>query len=194
MKIFKSVLLLSLLALMTACGSGSNTAGVVGSNPYGNTTYLSGTQTGYGQINHNAYSIPGGTKTLTPILVGTVSSYGTKVYSISQTVSAGDQIIVNANGSIMYGIGAILGGFGSSNSSGYLNGLKVAVDGQVLGTSLYATYNIPAAGTLSIEGLATIMNIAKTSKTNFTTTFGNGVMLAHCVSTSGAVMTCPAGY
>lgn len=194
MKVFKSVLLMTALGIFTACGSSNPSA--VGINPYAtaNSATFSGTQTGYGQTGYNTQNVPGGTKTLLPVLVGTVSSYGTKVYSVTQQVSAGDQIIVNAYGSVMYAIGTILGGFGSSNSSGYLSGLTVSVNGQTLGTSLHATYNVPAAGTLSLEGQASIMNIAHTAKTTFTTAFAGGVMIAHCVSTAGAPMPCPAGY
>ena len=197
MKIFNSVFMIAALGMFTACGS--NTPSNVGINPYAtsNGATFNGTQTGSGGYSSNGYNtqnVPGGTKTLIPVLVGTVSSYGTKVYSITQQVAAGDQIIVNASGSLMYAIGSILGGFGTSNSSGYLSGLTVSVNGQTLGTSLYATYNVPAAGTLSLEGQASILNIAHTAKTTFTTVFAGGVMIAHCVSTAGAAMPCPAGY
>ncbi len=191
------MLLVGALVTFTACGNGStNTAGVAMS-PYANTnlgTNGVGTQTGYGQTGYNTYSIPGGTKTLTPVLGGTMSSYGTKTYSISQPVTSGDQIMVSVNGSVMYAVGAILGGFGTTTTQGYLSALNVSVNGQLLGTSLYATYNVPAAGTLTIEGQASLMNIANTSRTNFTTTFNGGVYIARCVSTAGATMLCPAGY
>lgn len=190
MNMFKPLLILGALATLSACGSSNPTTAPLAVNPYA-TNYGGnyGTQTGYGST-----AIPGGSKTLTSVLTGTVNSYGTQVYSVSQNVVAGDQIIVNTNGSIMYAVGSILGGFGSTNSSGYLSGLKVSVSGYELGTSLNGTYNVPASGSLTLEGIATILNIAHTANTNYITTFTGGVYIAHCVNTAGAPMLCPAGY
>ncbi len=203
MKVFKVLALLSVVAGLSACGSSS--APIVGMNPYtGVNPY--GTQTGAGTI-----AVPGGTKSITPIVYGTIQVSGTQNLPQTIQVQAGDQIIVNANGAQVTGnkISSILGGVIPTNSqeSGYMSALQVAVNGQILGTGTSAQYTVAQSGTVSLAFDWQPLISMGTSNVNFAVSFNSaqsvytgggllygGVYLGRCTSTAGQAMNCPAGY
>jgi len=148
-----------------------------------------------------------GTRTITPIVYGVASTYGTK--NLSQTANAqpGDLIVVNAGGAMVAGdkTGSILGGIIPTNIglSGPLSALHVSVNGVSVSSSAASTV-IPVTGQGGVVNLAfdsNIVNNLGTTNVYFNVDFRNaygynsiisygGVYLVHCLNASGVATNC----
>lgn len=169
MKLFKSLSILGIVALVSACGSSNQPASTF-SNGYAQTGVYPNTVTPNGQGTYNQLC---GSKLGTQVLGGVVYTYGT--YNLSQTaqVSAGDVVIVQAQGAIVQSTSST---FIPVSTSCALSGLRVKLNGATIGSGSAAQYNITQTGTLTFEGEWWAGGSSGTHSINFN---GGGVMVCH---------------
>jgi hypothetical protein len=193
MKLFKILGLMAVVGGLSACGA--NQPASIAYNPYsGNNInnpynpYNPGTGQG-----SNTYAVPGGTKTLTPVINGGAMVYGSQNFSETAQVQAGDQIVVNAASNVVYAR-KIIGGILNINVQSQMTALNVSINNQVVGSGLAAQYNVSQAGTLKLSFNYLTQSLYNESDMQFQIQMMGGVFIGRCKDTAGQPMTCPSGY
>jgi hypothetical protein len=192
MKLFKILGLMAVVGGLSACGTQQPSS--ISYNPYSgnniNNPY-NPYNPGGGQ-GSNTYAVPGGTKTLTPVLNGGALVYGSQNFSETAQVQAGDQIVVNAANNVVYAR-KIVGGVLNINVQSTLKALNVSINDQLVGSGLAAQYNVSQAGTLKLSFNYLTESWYNERDMQFQIMMG-GVFIGRCKDNAGQPMTCPSGY
>jgi hypothetical protein len=190
MKLYKILGLIAVVGGLSACGTQQPSS--ISYNPYSNGGNINNPYNP-GQTGTNTYAVPGGTKTLTPVINGGAMVYGSQNFSETAQVQAGDQIVVNAANNVLYAR-KIIGGILNINVQSSMTALHVSINNQLVGSGLAAQYNVSQAGTLKLSFNYLTQSLYNEKDMQFQIQMMGGVYIGRCKDNAGQPMTCPSGY